>query len=112
MTDPDTGTYGSRLRHCRQAAGLTQTELATKLDLTRSSIANIEANRQRPLVDDAERTARILGIDPAWLAFGRITLAHQPPPQPKPHDQTDLERCIHDLERTIDRLNKLKRGEP
>jgi transcriptional regulator with XRE-family HTH domain len=111
MNDTEAGTYGSRLRHCRNAAGLTQTQLAAKLGLTRSSIANIEADRQRPLVEDASRTAELLGVDPAWLAFGRITLGQPPPPQPKPHDQTELARCIRDLERAAGRLRKLQQGE-
>lgn len=106
------GTYGSRLRHCRKAAGLTQSDLAAKLGLTRSSISNIEADRQRPLVDDAQRTADILGVDPAWLAFGRITLGQPPPPEPKPHDQTELARCLRDLDRVASRIRYLRDGTP
>jgi transcriptional regulator with XRE-family HTH domain len=38
---------GRRVKEARQHAGLTQTELASRLELTRSSVANIEAGRQR-----------------------------------------------------------------
>lgn len=103
-----TETYGSRLRHCREAAGMTQAELARKLDLTRSSIANIEADRQQPLVRDAQRTADILKIDPAWLAFGRVTLGQPTPPQPRPRGQAELRRCLRDLERAADRIRALQ----
>lgn len=103
-----TETYGSRLRHCRKAAGLTQDDLAKKIDMTRSSIANMEADRQRPLVVDAERIAEILGVDPAWLAFGRVTLGQPGPPAPKPHDQTVLNRCLRDLERIAEAIRSLK----
>lgn len=38
---------GVRIRDARQRAKLTQTELAQRLDMTRSSVANFEAGRQR-----------------------------------------------------------------
>lgn len=39
---------GGRVRRAREAAGLTQPELAKALGLTRSSVSNLEAGRQRP----------------------------------------------------------------
>lgn len=41
---------GKNIRHYRDAAKMTQAELARELDLTRASIANIEVGRQRILL--------------------------------------------------------------
>lgn len=41
---------GSRIRDARKAVGLTQAELADAAGLTRASVANIEAGRQKVLV--------------------------------------------------------------
>ena len=100
-----TDTYGSRLRQCRETSGLTQAQLANHLGLTRSSIANIEADRQRPLVDDAARAAQVLGVDPAWLAFGRMTIGQ---PRPKTVDRRTINRCLKELERAAETLRTLK----
>lgn len=62
--------YGSRLRAARVMAGLTQDEAATKLGLTRSSVANIEAGRQNATAEQVIQTAQALGCDPRWLLTG------------------------------------------
>lgn len=72
------GTFGARLKTRRVAAGLTQTEFAEAVDLTRSSIANIEAGRQASTIADVQRYADALAVDPAWLAFGHVTADRLP----------------------------------
>lgn len=100
-------SYGARLRVCRRAAGLTQSELAAKLDLTRSSIANIEAGRQRSLLDDVARYAEALGVDPAWLAFGRVTIDGPPLPKPRTVASADLVKLSEDMQVLAVRVMKL-----
>lgn len=103
----ENGTYGSRFKACRQAIGLTQTELAVKVALTRSSIANIEAGRQRSLIDDVVTFAEVLGVDPAWLAFGRITVDGPPPAPPQLVKPADLLAIADDLKKAAARVAKL-----
>ncbi|MCP2245745.1 helix-turn-helix domain-containing protein [Lentzea aerocolonigenes] len=43
-------TIGSNIRNARMRAGVTQADLGKRLQLTRSSIANIEAGRQRVMI--------------------------------------------------------------
>lgn len=63
-------SFGSRVKEAREAAGLTQTQLADRLGMTRSSVANIEAGRQKPAVATAARCADVLRCDPGWLLSG------------------------------------------
>lgn len=60
-------TLGSAVRDGRLEMGWTQTELGMKLDLSRSSVANIEAGRQDVPSSTAAYLATLLGIElPGW----------------------------------------------
>jgi transcriptional regulator with XRE-family HTH domain len=69
--------FGERVKQAREAAGLTQLDLAKKIGLTRSSVANIEAGRQKPTVEKAAMAAIVLRCDPGWLLAGE---QQAPPP--------------------------------
>jgi transcriptional regulator with XRE-family HTH domain len=53
---------GSRVRRVRKRQGLSQVDLAHAVNLTRSSIANLEAGRQRPPVHVALLIAQALDV--------------------------------------------------
>ena len=59
--------FGARVRERRLAMRLTQLELATKIKLTRGSVANIEAGRQSVLLHQFLDIAVALGMKPAQL---------------------------------------------
>lgn len=56
-----------RLKYARSAAGLTQTQLAARVDLTRGSIANMERGEQSPTPFRLASIALVLGCDVADL---------------------------------------------
>ncbi len=58
---------GARVRAARNAAGLNQDALAKTAGITRSSIANLEAGRQRIPVHVLARIAEAFGTTPAAL---------------------------------------------
>lgn len=61
-------TYHENIRIYRNAAGMTQTELALKLGYTdRSSIAKIETNKMNVTVEQLEKIADVLGVPPVDL---------------------------------------------
>ena len=60
---------GIRLASVRLERGLTKVELARRIDLSATAIANIEKGAQTG-VDVLESLAKALGVSPAWLAFG------------------------------------------
>lgn len=53
---------GSRVRRARRKQGLNQVDLAGATNLTRSSIANLEAGRQRPPLHVAVLIAQALDV--------------------------------------------------
>lgn len=57
---------GARIREVR-GAKLSQEQLAAAVDLTRTSIVNIESGRQKLLVHNLFRIAEVLGIRPTEL---------------------------------------------
>jgi len=63
-------SLGLAVRRIREALGVDQEELAKRVGLTRTSVVNIEAGRQRVILDDVETFARALGTTPKHLMKG------------------------------------------
>ncbi|MBC9726736.1 Scr1 family TA system antitoxin-like transcriptional regulator [Streptomyces sp. TRM68367] len=61
--------YGDWLRERREAAGLTQQQLADRAVMTRSHIAHIEAGRRVPSKGDAQRLDKALGTGNVLSSF-------------------------------------------
>lgn len=62
-------TYGEWLKEQREAAGLTQQELADLAFMTRSHISHIEANRRVPSEEDARRLDKALNTGNVLASF-------------------------------------------
>lgn len=65
-------TFGDRLRKARRDAGLSQVEMAYRLDTTDKSIANWEAGASKPrdIVGTARLVEEATGVSAEWLLFG------------------------------------------
>ncbi|MEU7059951.1 helix-turn-helix transcriptional regulator [Streptomyces sp. NPDC046197] len=61
--------YGDWLRQQREAAGLTQQELADAAIMSRTHIAHIEAGRRVPSEEDARRLDKVLNTGGALINF-------------------------------------------
>jgi len=79
MVDSDAlyKAIGKKIRDARERASkkLSQAKLAKQLDVSRASIVNIEAGRQRPPLDVIWKIAEALDTDPAMLIPTREELA-------------------------------------
>ncbi|MFS8202510.1 helix-turn-helix domain-containing protein [Streptomyces sp. CWNU-52B] len=64
-----TSTYGDWLKQQREAAGLTQQQLADMTVMTRSHIAHIEAGRRVPSKEDARRLDKALNTGDVLSSF-------------------------------------------
>lgn len=62
--------FGSKVESLRIALGLSQAELAKRVGLQRTSVCNIEAGRQRVLLDDVEKFSEAFGTSPKFLMRG------------------------------------------
>lgn len=62
--------FGSKVEAMRIALGVSQEELAKRVGLKRASICNIEAGRQRVLLDDVQKFADAMATSPRALLRG------------------------------------------
>lgn len=67
MEDQVYSEIGKRIREGRDTKGWTQQELSDRMELTRSSIANIELGRQKIQVHVLYTFAEVLGLNPLDL---------------------------------------------
>ncbi len=67
MQDQLYSLFGSRVRALRERRQVTQEELARRVDLSRTSITNIEKGRQRVLLHQILDLANALDAKPADL---------------------------------------------
>jgi transcriptional regulator with XRE-family HTH domain len=73
---------GKKVRTTRNDAGLSQTMLAQRIGFTRSSVANLEAGRQRIALHLFVLIAQALGTEPATLLPESTILEHAGPVAP------------------------------
>lgn len=59
--------FGRAVRRLRQERGMTQAELAVRLNLGRTSITNLEKGQQSPPLSMLPDIASALGVDPLLL---------------------------------------------
>ena len=69
--------FGRRVREARELKGISQRELAERLRMTRSSVANVEAGRQRVLVHQAVQIAEAIGVQVYDLIPAVLSLIDQ-----------------------------------
>ena len=63
-------TFGDRLAGAREAAGLDQTGLATKLGIKRQTLESWENDLKEPRSNRLQMLAGILGVSITWLLTG------------------------------------------
>ena len=66
---------GTRLREVREAAGLTQLQLAAASGLTHEAISNLETGKRSPLAATVSALAQALGVEPErFVAYDQVGL--------------------------------------
>jgi transcriptional regulator with XRE-family HTH domain len=61
---------GARLRLAREQAGLSQGQVAAKLNLHRPTVSEIEAGRRRVAADELAMLAKLYKVSVSWLVRG------------------------------------------
>jgi transcriptional regulator with XRE-family HTH domain len=75
MADDLRAQIASRLRLAREAAGLSQGQVAKRLGIHRPTLSEIEAGRRRVSADELTQLAELYGVDVAWLTSGQPSQA-------------------------------------
>jgi transcriptional regulator with XRE-family HTH domain len=80
-TTTNAPTFGERLARARMWAGLSQEDIAERLDLHERSVANYETGRRMPRTDVTVAWAMICGVDVALLVEPLTTTRRAVPGQ-------------------------------
>lgn len=86
-TAMNTAGMGLRLQVRRTQHGISKAALARRVGLSPTALANIESGAQSG-VDVVEELARVLGVSPAWLAFGQMPQVAPEPRRGRPPAQS------------------------
>jgi transcriptional regulator with XRE-family HTH domain len=102
-------SVADRLREARESSGLTQGQVAKKLELHRPTISEIEAGRRKVSAQELEQFANLYGVTVEWIVNGtsideaadaRILMAAR-----------ELSKMSeHDLERLMKTLRMLRKS--
>jgi DNA-binding XRE family transcriptional regulator len=65
--EPDSITIGDRFKQLRSKMGVTQSEVAPKIGISRAQLANIEGDRSRPSIENFVRAADTFGVSVDYL---------------------------------------------
>ena len=103
-------SLSERLRQAREAAGLSQGQVAKKLELHRPTISEIEAGRRKVSAHELELFSDLYGVSAEWLLSGmagnvkadaRILMAAR--------ELSKMNKA--DLDRLMNTLNMLRKPE-
>lgn len=103
-------SLSERLRQAREAAGLSQGQVAKKLEMHRPTISEIEAGRRKVSAQELELFSNLYGVTTEWLLSGmagneeadaRILMAAR--------ELSKMNKA--DLDRLMNTLNMLRKPE-
>ncbi|MBI1416387.1 MAG: helix-turn-helix domain-containing protein [Limimaricola sp.] len=77
--DEDTATFGDRLAGAREAAGLSQHDLAVRLGVNTKTLQAWEDDRKEPRANRLQMLAGMLDVSLGWLLTGRGEGIEAPP---------------------------------
>ena len=78
----ENSTFGDRMAAAREAAGLTQTDLARRTGVRLTSIRSWENDQSEPRANTLQRVSGILGVSLMWLLAGEGEGATETPVGP------------------------------
>lgn len=110
--DADTATLGDRINGAREAAGLSQTELARRLGVRLATIRAWEDDQADPRANKLQMLAGLLGVSIMWLLTGKGDGLDSPAQNaPLPDDLlallAELRQMRLDQARMADRMGRL-----
>lgn len=110
----ETSTFGDRLAGAREAAGMTQGQLARRLGVKVTTLRKWEDDLSEPRANRLQMLSRLLDVSLRWLMTAEGEGLDGPPADPQiPDDIDTILREMHDLRvemvRIGDRLGVLEK---
>ena len=110
MSD-DKKTIAGRLRLAREQAGLSQGQVALKLDLHRPTVSEIEAGRRRVSGDELSLFAELYKVSVSWLVRASDDKADPKRDKAELAARELMKLKEKDLDLVLDLLGSLREGE-
>lgn len=102
MTDPDTdwygpstATFGDRVTGAREAAGMSQAELARRIGVRKSTLVGWEDDMSEPRANKLSMLAGLLNVSIVWLLTGEGDGVEAP--EEEPRKNTDFAPVLKEL---------------
>ena len=103
-------TFGDRLTFAREAAGLSQADLAGRLGVEGERVAGWEADTDEPRANRLQMIAGMLGVSLAWLLTGS---GEAPGPDDGPGEVgailSEIRQVRGEMARGAERLGRLEK---
>ncbi|KMK68933.1 helix-turn-helix domain-containing protein [Puniceibacterium sp. IMCC21224] len=110
---PDSATFGDRLAAARDAAGMTQEELAKRLGIKPKSLQSWEEDLAEPRANRLSMMAGLLNVSMMWLMNGEGEGLSAPPEDPPEVDLravlTEIRGMQVELHASAERLGRLEK---
>ena len=106
-------TFGDRLVAAREAAGMTQAELARRIGVRRRTLAGWEDDQAEPRANRLQMLAGLLNVSMIWMMSGQGAAPAGPE---SPASDAAITACLDELRRLhsehgriVERLGRLER---
>ncbi|MFV1441338.1 helix-turn-helix domain-containing protein [Phaeobacter sp. JH20_36] len=110
---PDAATFGDRVAAARDAAGMTQAQLARRLGIKKSTLTGWEQDLSEPRANKLSMMAGLLNVSMRWLLTGEGEGMEAPAGEQMPQDlaavMTELRQLREDLRSNADRAARLEK---
>lgn len=95
--DDEVATLGDRLARAREAAGMSQSQLARRLGVKLTTLRNWEADRSEPRANRLQMLSGLLNVSFVWLMTGMSTGDGAAPEEQLPEGLPDILAELREL---------------
>ncbi|UWS02694.1 helix-turn-helix domain-containing protein [Phaeobacter inhibens] len=110
---PEAATFGDRVAAARDAAGMTQAQLARRLGIKKTTLAGWEQDLSEPRANKLSMMAGLLNVSMRWLLTGEGEGMEAPTGEQVPQDlvavMTELRQLREELRGNADRAARLEK---
>ncbi len=111
---PDTATFGDRVAAAREAAGMTQSQLARRLGVKKATLQAWEDDMAEPRANKLQMLSGLLNVSIPWLLTGEGEGMHAPPEEGEVRQDCrevldELREVRTEMRANVDRVARLEK---